>query len=93
MKISGRDQTKRNRNIGTSKQGHGKDDTFAIPQPADTSKFFYERFEDAQTEIVTIHNKEIPVIVETLKKGFYYSCTPKDVALLLNSLPDCNGTW
>ena len=68
MKTSARNQTRRNRNIGTCKQGHGKNNSFTIPQPADTLKYFYERFDDAHTETIIVHNKQLPVIVEKLNK-------------------------
>jgi hypothetical protein len=93
MRQSGWNKTRRNRNIGTSKQGHGKNNQLAIPQPADTLKFFYERFEETVIKTITVHGKEIQVVVEHLKKGYFYSCSPDDVEYLLNQLPqkDLNG--
>jgi len=35
--------TRRNRNIGTAKQGHGSNNKLTIPSPCVVSKDFYER--------------------------------------------------
>ena len=88
MNRSVRNPTKRNRNIGTSKQGHGLDNELSIPQPSDTLKFFYERFIEAETSTISVHDRELPVVVEKLKEGFFYSCTPADAELVLNQLPE-----
>ena len=70
MIAQGRDNTKRNKNIGTKKQGHGQDNRLTIPQPSDTSKYFYERFQEASVEYIQVHGREIPVIIEKLNDGF-----------------------
>lgn len=88
MKRAGWNPTKRNRNIGTSKQGYGSDNEFATPQPADTLLYYYERYEKAETSLIHSHGKDIPVIVEDLKKDYHYSCTAKDVERILNHLPE-----
>ncbi len=87
MRRPGWNPNKRNRNIGTTKQGHSRDNELTIPQPTDTLRSFYERFDGAQTSTFSLHGREIPVISENLKEGFYYSCTPADVEHILNHLP------
>lgn len=87
MKSSTWNPTKRNRNIGTSKQGHGQNNKLLIPQPFDTSKLFYERFNKPEINSIHVHGREIPVIVEQLNINHYYSCTPADVAVILDHLP------
>jgi hypothetical protein len=93
MRQSGWNQKRRNRNIGTSKQGHGKNNEFTIPQPADTLKYYYERFVEPEIKTIAVHGRDIPVVVEQLKNGYFYSCSPADVEYLLNQLPekDLNG--
>ncbi len=87
MITSTRDNTRRNRNIGAKKQGCGRNNYLNIPQPSDTSKFFYERFQEASVEYIQIHDKEISVITEKLNAGFYYSFTAQEAQIVLNSLP------
>lgn len=79
--------TRRNRNIGTTKQGFGQNNQMTIPQPLDTLKTFYERFSSIETQTITVHSKEIPVIIENLKDGYYYSCTPFDIERIMRNLP------
>ncbi len=88
MKRAGWNYTRRNRNIGISKQGYGKDNVLSIPQPADTLQDFYERFDEAEIHTISIRNTEIPVAVEQVKKGYFYSCTPADVQRILHQLPE-----
>lgn len=87
MNRTGWNGTRRNRNIGTSKQGHGTDNKLSIPQPSDTLKNFYERFDDVEIQTIKVHKRDIPVIIEKLKEGYFYSCTPTDVEHILNQLP------
>ena len=88
MKRAGWNATRRNRNIGTSQQGHGNNNILDIPQPADTVKDFNERFESAEVSMFTLHRREIPVIVEQLKHEYFYPCTPADVLRILQYLPE-----
>jgi hypothetical protein len=87
MKNPCQDKIKRNRNIGTSKQGHGQNNTFSIPQPWDTSKYFYERFQGINVDTIIVHGREITVVIEDLSVGYYYSFTPKEAQLVLDNLP------
>lgn len=80
--------TRRNRNIGTAKQGYGQDNKMCIPQPWDTDLTFYERLTKYEKYSIKAYGKKITVVVEELTKGFYYSCTGHDVERILNFLPD-----
>lgn len=88
MNHTPRDPRRRNKNIGTAKQGFGQNNNLTIPQPLDTLKTFYERFTSVEMVSITVHSTKIPVIIEELKEGFYYSCTPYDVERILNHLPE-----
>ncbi len=82
-----RNPIRRNRNIGTSRQGHGQNNKLAIPQPCDTFLWFYERLDSPKRLDIIVHGVKIRVLVELLKKGYSYSCTPHDVQRILNSIP------
>ena len=84
---NGRNPTRRNRNIGTSKQGYGQSNELTIPQPCDTDLYFYERMESPVKEEMTVQGLRIQVVIETLKEGYFYSCTPGDVEKILNHVP------
>lgn len=84
---NGWNPTRRNRNIGTAKQGHGQNNKLTIPQPWDTSRLFYERIDTPRKEEIVVHGHKIQVVTEKLKNGFSYSCTPNDVSRILNHLP------
>ncbi len=88
MKYAVLDNTKRNRNIGTAKQGYGRNNKFSIPQPSDTGLYFYERLQGISIEIIKVHGKNITVILEDLNKDFYYSFSPEEAQQILNNLPE-----
>lgn len=87
MKFPGQDNTKRNRNIGTAKQGHGQNNMLSIPQPWDTTKFFYERFQGVNLETIIVHGRELTVVIEDLSEGYYYSFSAKEAEIILDNLP------
>ena len=88
MKYAVLDNTKRNRNIGTAKQGYGRNSKFSIPQPSDTGLYFYERLQGISIETIKVHGKNITVILEDLNKDFYYSFSPEEAQQILNNLPE-----
>lgn len=79
--------TRRNRNIGSSKQGHGHNNKLVIPQPGDTLLEYYERFQEYAISDIVVGKGKITVIKEKLKHGYYYSCTPQDAEKILSNLP------
>lgn len=88
MKPAHRDTTKRNRNIGTAKQGHGQDNRLTIPDPLDSPFCFYERLTQCEKSSVVLHGKERTILVEELHEGYFYSCTPTEIIDILNALPE-----
>ncbi|MEM6884393.1 MAG: hypothetical protein AAF571_05120, partial [Verrucomicrobiota bacterium] len=83
----GHNPTRRNRNIGTAKQGYGKSNQLAIPQPKDIERSYYETLTDPVIHKIKVHKTYIPVVVERSKEGFYHSCSPDDIELILNHIP------
>lgn len=78
---------RRNRNIGTAKQGYGQDNKLTIAQPSDTLLSFYERLNNPQKSSITVHNKSITVLIEELHPDYFYSFTPQEAEELFNALP------
>lgn len=74
--------TRRNRNIGTSKQGHGQDNKF------DVQDFFIEKLVDYTKHEVIIKDHTFVFITEKLQKGFQHSCSIDDIVNCLHLIPE-----
>lgn len=79
--------TRRNRNIGTKKQGHGQNNCLTIAQRSDTGLSFYERITAPSKGEIEVQGTKITVVTEALKDGYFYSCTSRDVQKIFNHLP------
>lgn len=83
---SHRNPTRRNRNIGTAKQGHGQNNELVIPARSD-GLHWLERIGDHTVEDRVIANRDVRFVIETNSLGCIHSCTVEDVARVLWSLP------
>ena len=81
------DPTRRNRNIGTPKQGHGQSNKDRIPRTWAESRCEWKR--DVPQRLVhrLVWGREFPILVEHTRADSVHGCTPDDVAVLLNALP------
>ncbi|UII21512.1 hypothetical protein [Fulvivirga ligni] len=82
-----RNPTRRNRNIGTSKQGHGKDNKLTIPYPAVVEKSFIERLSDYHKENRTINGNNFKFVIETTRENSAHACTVDDIAEIIRHIP------
>lgn len=82
-----RNPTRRNRNIGTKKQGHGQDNRLVIPHPGWTSCQFQERLKDPVQVARDVEGQPFRFFVEPPRNGFKHSCTIDDVCKLLSYIP------
>ena len=82
-----RNPVRRNRNIGTAKQGHGQDNELVIPQALNDDRFYTERLQDPREFKFQVHGVERVALVEEPSSGHVYGCTPTDLARLLALLP------
>jgi len=85
---SGRDATRRNRNIGTAKQGYGQDNKLVIP----TRQYpdwlvYYENLKNNRMTRRTLHGHVITFLVEETRLDCYHACTVDDIAYLLRFVP------
>jgi hypothetical protein len=83
---SHRNPTRRNRNIGTAKQGHGQNNELVIPARSD-GLHWLERIADHKVEDRVIANRAIRFVVEANALGCIHPCTVEDVARVLGALP------
>ena len=84
---SGYNPTRRNRNIGTSKQGYGQNNRLSIPSPAATSKLFHERLGHYTKHIIDINEKPYTFVVEATRSNSKHACSVADVAHVLEQIP------
>ncbi len=90
MRRSGWNPARRNRNIGTAKSGHGRDNRMVIPASWADGRMFYSRLENPIPVEIQIGRQSITVLVEPCRLGFVHAVTVEDVAHLLHYLPSAD---
>lgn len=78
--------TRRNRNIGTTKQGYSKDNKLVIPRPAVVMKNFYERLTNYNKDSKTINGNRFQFVIEETRNNSEHSCTVNDIAEILRHI-------
>ena len=85
---SGRDSTRRNRNIGTAKRGHGQNNRLVIPtRYYPTLAFYFENLRNYKSLSRDIDGLQITFLVKETRSGSYHACTIDDIAHLLHFVP------
>ena len=83
-----RDPRRRNRNIGTAKQGHGHDNVHVVPHPRSPGdRSFYQILKKPVRLSRTVAGREVRFAVERPISGFFHHCTVEDIARLLAAVP------
>lgn len=82
-----RNPTRRNRNIGTAKQGVGQDNRLTIPSSWTDYKCFHERLSAYEKEEMIIHGHTFIFITEKNSMSSLHACTVKDIARMISYLP------
>jgi len=82
-----RDPTRRNRNLGTSKQGHGADNEHVVPDSWHGGRVFYERLRSPRELRFEACGCERVVLVEPPREGCLYGCTVDDIVRVVSALP------
>lgn len=82
-----RNPSRRNRNIGTAKQGLGQNNKLTIPQPCDVLKSFYERLVDYQKIKSVINGHEFLFIIEQPRTDSKHSCSVADIETIIEHIP------
>ena len=83
---SRRNPTRRNRNIGTAKQGHGQDNALVIPDRSDGAHWL-DKIGDHHVEDKVISNRPVRFVIEKNSLDCIHPCTVADVVNVLESLP------
>lgn len=80
---AGRNPTRRNRNIGTAKSGHGLANRLVIPEAMSDPRRFWEKLRDP----VEIEVHGFTILVEPCDAGFAHSVTVDDLVRMLGLMP------
>jgi hypothetical protein len=83
--------TRRNRNIGTAKRGHGRNNRMCVPQIAHGGNEFWERVDGVREVQRVISGRTIRFFVQPTLIDSVYACTVDDVTHLLAHIPV--GDW
>ena len=78
---------RRNRNIGTAKQGYGQDNKLVVPYPAVEMKSFFERLGEYKTIEKIINGHKFRFVVEKTRQNSFHACTIEDIEQILNQIP------
>lgn len=79
--------TRRNRNIGTSKSGHGQNNRMTLPQLAHGSHAFWERIETSREGTRVVSGRVLKFFVRPTRADCTHACTIDDIAHLISFVP------
>jgi len=81
---------RRNRNIGTAKQGHGQNNRLVIPQLSTSLPACTAWLNVDETICRKVHDKDVCIIVEKTSGGCVHACSAEDILHLLRLLPSAD---
>jgi hypothetical protein len=90
MMRDGWNPTRRNRNIGTARSGHGQDNRLIIPSSRRDPRPFWSRLGPHATVTRTIRWRTVSFLVEPVRASCVHACTVDDLCHMLERLP---GDW
>jgi hypothetical protein len=91
---SGWNPTRRNRNIGTAKSGHGQDNRLVIPSTwRDWWRPYWYRLGPHTTVTRTVLGRTVTILVEPVRESSVHACTVDDLCHLLEQLPPGDWRW
>ena len=86
---AGKNNTRRNRNIGTAKQGHGQDNKFEIPSHFSYAepKVYFEDLKNYRSAERIIKGYLITFLVEETRSDCVHASTVDDITRVLQNVP------
>ncbi len=84
---AGFDPVRRNRNIGTAKQGHGKNNRLVIPAICSGEKDWAETLHAHTMSVRRVRSRDVTFIVEHCRTGHAHACTVADIIHVLTHIP------
>lgn len=82
--------TRRNRNIGTAKQGQGQNNRLVIPKSWPDDRVFWEVLHKPIAIQEQIGECELTFLIEPPRPGCFYPCTIADVMTVLEYVPQAD---
>lgn len=79
--------TRRNRNIGTAKQGLGKNNLLVVPFPLYEMKSFFERLGKYAKVERTVNGHVFRFVIESTRVKSFHACTVEDLERMLQFIP------
>jgi hypothetical protein len=79
--------TRRNRNIGTAKQGLGQDNRLVVPKGWPDDRLFWEVLHDPVAVSRVVGATRLTFLVEPPRAGSFHACTIDDVCQVLEHVP------
>src|SRR5690348_9853529 len=83
MTRPGWNPTRRNRNLGTAKSGHGQDNRLVIPSNRRDPRPFWSRLGPHATVTRTIWGRPVTFLVEPVRASSVHACTVDDLFQML----------
>ena len=84
---SGRNPTRRNRNIGTAKAGHGQNNRMTIPSRFAGNAYDWRRPGVDRIVKRLVWGRQLPFVIEQTRDDSIHCCTVDDVARALRAIP------
>jgi hypothetical protein len=84
---SGYNPTRRNRNIGTSKQGHGQNNKLTIPAICHDERSWWGQLGEHKLVNRSVAGRDLLFIVEATRDDCLHACTIDDICHLLSFVP------
>lgn len=85
--MQGRNPTRRNRNIGTAKSGHGQNNRMTVPEVAHGDHVFWERIDGAREVSRIISGRILRFFVQPTRADCIHACTVDDIVRLMSHVP------
>jgi len=87
MRRAGYNPVRRNRNIGTAKQGHGQNNRLVIPDRLRSDRNWRELLNKHQLVTRTVGGRTFNFIVEDNRLGCVHACSVDDMCRVLSHIP------
>src|SRR4051794_38373314 len=84
---SGWNPTRRNRNIGTEKSGHGQDNRLVIPSNRNDDNVFWGNLASYSTVTRQVRQSPFSILVEATRQNSFHACTVDDLFQMLRIIP------
>jgi hypothetical protein len=85
--MHGRNPTRRNRNLGTTKSGHGQNNRLTIPDVGHGEHVFWERIDGAIEVSRVVSGRALKFFIQPTRADCVYACTVDDITRLMSYVP------